>query len=1560
MEVLEDRTLLAAAFPEFVDPNPADGNDFGDTIVVLSTGNVVITSPGDDTSGGIDAGAVYLFDGEDGSLISSLFGVNDFDRIGSNGVTALENGNYVIISTSWDRGAASNVGAVTFGDGVSGVSGFVSDANSLVGISSNDFVGSFGVTALANGNYVVNSPSWDNGATQNVGAVTFGDGTNGVSGFVSAANSLVGTTTFDEVGSFGVTALVNGNYVVRSAFWDNGTVTDAGAVTFGNGTNGISGAVSDTNSLVGTSNSDNVGLLSATALATGNYVVSSPNWTNGTGTRLGAVTLGDGLGGTSGAVTAANSLVGTTANDSVGLEGVTALANGNYVVKSPNWDNGAAIDAGAVTFVDGSVGLLGAVSAANSLVGTTTNDLVGLSGVTALTNGNYVVRSISWSNGAASNAGAVTFGDGTNGISGAVSAANSLVGTTADSFVGGGGVTALTNGNYVVASALWDNGSVMNVGAVTFGDGLTGVSGTVSAVNSLVGTVAEDRIGINGVQTLTNGNYVVGSSRWNNGATIDAGAVTFGDGMNGISGAVSAANSLVGTTTEDFVGDEGVTALTNGNYVVISRDWDNGATENAGAVTFADGTTGISGAVSAANSLVGTMPFDNVGRNGVTALANGNYVVISTRWDNGAAEDAGAVTFGNGMTGISGPVSTANSLVGTTSDDLIGSAGVEALSNGNYVVASRSWDNGMLTNAGAVTFGDGTNGVNGEINSLNSVFGLEANTILQDVVVDDVNGNFFGPFLKEGGGIVRVGSQTSGFVDPATITIDDVTQDEDSGAMTFTLFLSGPVDTDVTVDFAVANDTTDGSDYTTTSGTATIPLGMTFGTFTIDVTTDSIVELNEQFFVNLSNVQASGRDVTITDSQGIGTITNDDTATISIDDVTQNEDAGTMTFTVSLSGEVDTDVTVDFATANDTADGNDFTANSDAVTITAGMTSTTFTVDITADEITELDEQFFVDLSNVQASGRDVTFADSQGIGTITNDDTATISIDDVIQDEDAGTMTFTVSLSGPVDTDVTVDFATANDTADGNDFAANSGTAMIAAGMTSATLTVDITADDITELDEQFFVDLSNVQANGRDVTIADDQGSGTITNDDAATISIGDVTVIERTAASQLVTFTVTLTNEVATSVMVDFSTADDSATVNAGDYIATSGTLEFSGMDGETQTLTVEVFGDIDFEEDETFLVNLANVQASGLNVTLADASATGTIINDDLTADLAAFEEQPVSPIQINGDFELLASGNFDGTPTASDVQNDLFFSNPTTGANRIVFADGSIQNNPLDPTAINGGAYPEMLVGDFDENGSSDLFFWNPTTGENRLVHFTGGTGNVGTSFETNVVPPTAINGNDFPAAVVGNFDGAGPDDIFFWNSANGRNRLMHFETVTVGSNTVLNNFQTDVVDMTEINGNDFQEVYVGQFVDGGSDELFFLNLTTGANRRIEFSTITPGIESGVASITTGNPASQSIFNDSDDRMVQVVDLNGDGLDDVFLWDPTTGNDRTALTDFGPQALPQLVDNVVDPTIINGNDFEQLARLVDSAFTAGEAEDLYFWDATTGNNRRVQL
>src|SRR5262249_16118953 len=152
------------------------------------------------------------------------------------------------------------------------------------------------------------------------------------------------------------------------------------------------------------------------------------------------------------------------------------------------------------------------------------------------------------------------------------------------------------SGHFVIQSPLWNGGNTQ-VGAVTWGNAYTGfdvtAAGNVTSNNSLVGSRANDHLGSGGIAALANGNYLVCSPEWDNGAAApDAEGVTWANGYNGINGAVTKDNSLVGTTTNDKVGSDGVIELENGNFVVGSPDWNNGAALGAGAVTWGNGTVG--------------------------------------------------------------------------------------------------------------------------------------------------------------------------------------------------------------------------------------------------------------------------------------------------------------------------------------------------------------------------------------------------------------------------------------------------------------------------------------------------------------------------------------------------------------------------------------------------------------------------------------------------------------------------------------------------------------------------------------------------------------------------------------------------------------------------------------------------------------------------------------------------------------------------------------------------------------------------------------------------------
>ncbi len=224
-----------------------------------------------------------------------------------------------------------------------------------------------------------------------------------------------------------------------------------------------------------------------------------------------------------------------------------------------------------------------------------------------------------------------------------------------------------------------------------------------------------------------------------------------------------------------------------------------------------------------------------------------------------------------------------------------------------------------------------------------------------------------------------------------------------------------------------------------------------------------------------------------------------------------------------------------------------------------------------------------------------------------------TLSINDVsVNEGNAGTSnaTFTVSLSQPAGAGgVSFDIATADGSATaGVDYVASSLTGQtIPAGSSSATFTVLVNGDTLSEPNETFFVNVSNVSGAG----VSDAQGQGTIVNDDALpSLSIDDVSVNEGNSGTTTATFTVTLSAASGQTVSVNYASADGTATAGS-DYVARSGTMTFAP--GTTaQGVAITVNGDTAVEPNETFSVALSGVS----NASIARATGTGTILNDDV--------------------------------------------------------------------------------------------------------------------------------------------------------------------------------------------------------------------------------------------------------------------------------------------------------------------------------------------------------
>ncbi len=331
---------------------------------------------------------------------------------------------------------------------------------------------------------------------------------------------------------------------------------------------------------------------------------------------------------------------------------------------------------------------------------------------------------------------------------------------------------------------------------------------------------------------------------------------------------------------------------------------------------------------------------------------------------------------------------------------------------------------------------------------------------------------------------------------------------------------------------------------------------------------------------------------------------------LSIQDATVAEDAGTAAFTVTLdvaSGEL---VAVDYATADGTgAAGSDYTAASGTLTFAAGETTGTIEVAVADDAIDEEDESFTVTLSNPVTA----TIASATATGTITDDDTAsteaTLSVSLVAMSEDAGATTVTVTAeldesARTSATEVTVSVGDSGDGAtEGTDYATVSDfTLTIAAGQTTgtATFTLTPTDDDVDEEDETLTVDgtVQGLTVTATTLTIEDDDTRG-------IALSPTSLTVAEGGSKSYAIVLESQPTADVTVSV-----------TVPSGTEVSVDNTaLTFTTSNwDQVQTVTVSAAQDADAEDGVATITHAV----SGGDYSTMTADDVAVTVNDDETA------------------------------------------------------------------------------------------------------------------------------------------------------------------------------------------------------------------------------------------------------------------------------------------------------------------------------------------------------
>ena len=488
---------------------------------------------------------------------------------------------------------------------------------------------------------------------------------------------------------------------------------------------------------------------------------------------------------------------------------------------------------------------------------------------------------------------------------------------------------------------------------------------------------------------------------------------------------------------------------------------------------------------------------------------------------------------------------------------------------------------------------------------------------------------------------------TIGADQTATVTIDN---DEDvptiylsaatyetteSSNIVISILLSRPHHGPVSAKLNTSHGTADGPDYSplTNSDVGFSGCSVT-ATQEIVIISDDASEGSETFTVTISDPV----DVVVgSPNSAVVSILDDDPlpeVSVSNGSATEGND---VEFTVSMDRVSSRDVVVTYITADPGAGfqghvaeaHTDYTAVSpqdpvDArtVTIAAGATSESFTVESLTDSHDEWDETFVVTLDSVSTSA--VLAADPSGQGTLTDDDDPPeLSIEAVVVDEESGPVLIPVSLSSMSGKDITVLFSTSSATDDtaaaSSDYTpASSMSLEIPAGNLWGDISIPILPDTSDENDETFTVTLNS--ATNAMIDAGNGTAKVTITdNDDPPELRIESVLNVNEDIGDAMLTVSLHDENgdpvvsgkQVQVGYRTTETTGEDRAVAGLDFTAPADGATLTIPPGNESGTFTVAIIDDTLYEIDELFIVQLLNP----VNSTLVALPVYVLIFNND---------------------------------------------------------------------------------------------------------------------------------------------------------------------------------------------------------------------------------------------------------------------------------------------------------------------------------------------------------
>ncbi len=513
-----------------------------------------------------------------------------------------------------------------------------------------------------------------------------------------------------------------------------------------------------------------------------------------------------------------------------------------------------------------------------------------------------------------------------------------------------------------------------------------------------------------------------------------------------------------------------------------------------------------------------------------------------------------------------------------------------------------------------------------------------------------------------------------------TVTLNTTTQ----APATYTFLLAGGpgVNPASTADYGVPI-FSNGVTFNPTTGTITVPAGVTSFTVTVPTVDDTEVEQDETLSLTIGGVT------------GTGVIIDNDFATVTSVTVGPNGDSvvegGTLNYTVTLSDVTNkpTEFTLTLGAKGDTASAADYTlplvfsdsritydVNSGKIIVPAGIKDFTVSVKTFDDQEVEFDEKLTLTISDAVNT--------KSATGTIIDNDEATVVKVDPVNPQtgsasvvEGGNLVYTVSLSASTTRPTTFTFSLGGGTdpnaastddyrvpptfSNGVTLSADGKTITVPVGVTSFTVTVPTVDDSLVEFDEKLTLVVGDKSGVG---TIIDNDGGITLVNGSQRAVSeeglpggIKDATGSTDTTDSAVATgvFSLNGSNDGAVWTL----TAPTTGSLTSGG-VAITWSLSpdgktLTGSAGSEKVLTVTI------NDDGQYKVTLSG-QIDHPNTTIEDTVVT----NVGVKVVVNGVTQTTTLPVTIEDDAPVAVGGSV--TVTNTDTANVAPVATLSSGGN----------------------------------------------------------------------------------------------------------------------------------------------------------------------------------------------------------------------------------------------------------------------------------------------------